>query len=106
MVDDVERAKRFYRAVFGWQFSDTPGYTFVDPGDGVRGGMMAKPAKVPMPALNVYFRVDDIAKSLRDVVESGGTVLAPPMEIPGVGTFAVFADPDQIPIGILQLVAT
>jgi predicted enzyme related to lactoylglutathione lyase len=103
MVNDVDKAKRFYGAVFGWHFTDSPGYTFIDTGEVPRGGMMPKPPAAPSAALNTYFRVDDITKTLRDVVEAGGKVIVPTMEIPGVGSFAIFVDPDNIPIGVLQL---
>lgn len=53
--------------------------------------------------------VDDLERSkasyqrtLRQVVEAGGRVLMPKTEIPGVGWVAMFADPDGIPIGLLE----
>jgi predicted enzyme related to lactoylglutathione lyase len=39
---------------------------------------------------------------LRTVVEAGGTVIVPKTELAQVRWFAMFIDPDQIPIGILQ----
>ena len=104
MVEDVAKAKRFYGAVFGWRFDDTkyPGYTIIDTGQGVGGGMMRRPASSPVAALNTYFQVDDVDATLRAVAEAGGTVIVPKTEIAGVGWFAMFLDPDRIPIGILQ----
>jgi uncharacterized protein len=103
MVDDVDRAKRFYGGVFRWTFDDSrPGYTLVETGEGVRGGLMARPKTAPQAALNTYFSVEDLDRTLRDVVESGGTVVVPRTEIAGVGWFAMFLDPDRIPIGVLQ----
>jgi predicted enzyme related to lactoylglutathione lyase len=46
--------------------------------------------------------VADLDKTLRDVVEAGGTVLVARTEIPP-GWFAMFADPDGIAVGIMQL---
>ena len=37
-----------------------------------------------------YKLVDDIEAAVRAVVESGGMIAHPPMEIPGHGTFAIF----------------
>lgn len=104
MVNDVTRAKQFYGAVFKWRFDDEkfPGYTIIDTGGGVDGGMMAKPPGSPVAALNDYFEVADVGQTLRTVVEAGGTVVVPKTEIPHVGWFAMFLDLDQIPIGILQ----
>jgi predicted enzyme related to lactoylglutathione lyase len=54
-------------------------------------------------ALNSYFRVEDLDRTLRKAVEAGATVIVPRMEVTAVGWFAMFLDPDQIPIGIMQL---
>ncbi|HEU4726820.1 MAG TPA: VOC family protein [Kofleriaceae bacterium] len=104
MVNDIAKAKQFYARVFGWRFDDTrfPGYTIIDTGGEPAGGMMARPPSSPAAALNNYFEVDDAGETLRKVVEAGGTVIVPKTEIPRVGWFAMFLDPDQIPIGILQ----
>lgn len=104
MVNDIAKAKQFYGSVFGWRFDDKgfPGYTIIDTGGSLAGGMMAKPPGSPVAALNDYFEVDDVSQTLRTVVEAGGTVIVPKTEIPRVGWFAMFLDPDQIPIGILQ----
>jgi hypothetical protein len=104
MVSNVEQAKQFYGSVFGWRFDDSqfPGYTAIDTGSGIPGGMMAKPPGSPIAALNTYFQVDDISQTLHSVVQAGGNVVVPKTEIPLVGWFAMFLDPDQIPIGIFQ----
>lgn len=103
MVGDVDKAKAFYGRVFGWQFDETDlEYTMIQTGSTPGGGMMKKPETAPTPALNTYFAVDDIDRTLGVVVETGGTVLVPRTEIPGIGWFAMFADPDEIPVGIFQ----
>ena len=86
-VNDVAKAKQFYGSVFGWRFDDQkfPGYTIIDTGGDLDGGMMPKPPGSPAAALNSYFEVDDASQTLRTVVEA-----------------AMFLDPEQIPIGILQ----
>jgi predicted enzyme related to lactoylglutathione lyase len=37
------------------------------------------------------------------VVEAGAQVIVPRTEVPNIGWFAMFLDPDRIPIGIMQL---
>ena len=105
MVRDVARARAFYGRVFGWRYEAGPGYTMIESGRPPGGGMMALPPPVQSPALTVYFQVEDIDRTLREVVEAGGSVAAPRMEIPP-GWFAVFVDPDGIPVGIMQMRAT
>lgn len=104
MVNDVQKAKAFYGRVFDWKFDDAtyPGYTTIDTGKEPGGGMMAKPATAPAAALNTYFLVEDIDRTLRNAVEAGATVVVPNTDIPNVGWFAMFLDPDRIPIGIFK----
>ncbi len=102
MVTDVERAKSFYGRIFGWRFSSYgPEYTTIDPGGPPQGGLMARPPSAPSAALNVYFQVEDLERTLREVVEAGGQVAVPKTEIPP-GWFAMFIDPDGIAVGVIQ----
>jgi uncharacterized protein len=104
MVKDVERAKAFYKRIFNRTYVPSgPEYTLISTGAEPGGGIMQRPADVPMSSLNTYFRVPDVDKTLRDAVEAGATVIVPRMEVPAVGWFAMFLDPDQIPIGVMQL---
>jgi hypothetical protein len=102
MVSDPARAKAFYQKVFDWNFKPMgPEYTLIETG-GVGGGMMQRPPAVPMSSLNSYFQVPDIDQTLRAAVEAGAKVIVPRTEIPQVGWFAMFLDPDGIAIGVLQ----
>jgi predicted enzyme related to lactoylglutathione lyase len=100
MVNDIAKATTFYRRVFDWSFERTGEYVMVRTGGATEGGMMARPPSAPA-ALNTYFAVDDIDRTLRNVVEAGGRVLVPRTPIPP-GWFAMFLDPDGIPVGILE----
>jgi hypothetical protein len=104
MVEDEERAKTFYKRVFGWSFTPAgPEYTLIDTGAEPGGGLMKRSPGVGMSSLNSYFRVADLDRALRDAVEAGAQVIVPRTEIPTVGWFAMFLDPDRIPIGVMQL---
>lgn len=104
MVGDVSKAKEFYSAVFDWEFDDSsyPGYALIKTGDGPGGGMMTQPDTAPGCALNTYFQVDDVETTLAKATGAGAVVLVPKTPIPGVGYWAMFADPDGIPIGLMQ----
>lgn len=104
MVKDVEKAKAFYGRLFDWTIDDQkfPGYTTIQPGSGPMGGMMARPPGVPMSALNTYFKVADLDATLKRAVELGAKIIVPKREVPGICCFAIFLDPEQIPVGILQ----
>jgi hypothetical protein len=103
MVNDMTTARAFYGRVFDWKFDTSrPEYTMIDTGSSPGGGLMLRPPAAPTAALNTYFAVVDIDATLREVVEAGGTVAVPRTEVPAVGWFAMFLDPDNIPIGIFQ----
>ncbi len=105
MTNDQQKCKAFYGAVFDWNFDDAsmPGYTLINTGTEPSGGVFPKPAEAPGVCLNVYFQVDNIDATLKNAAERGAEVLVPKTEIPGnIGHFAVFADPEGIPVGLMQ----
>jgi uncharacterized protein len=109
---DVDGAKSFYRAAFGWDtetHTDTPmQYTeFKIDGTSI-AGMMAMPPNVPAqvpPYWLAYFAVDDADATVARASELGGDVLVVPMDI-AVGRFAVLADPQGASFGIIKLAET
>jgi len=104
MTDDEAKCKKFYGAVFDWQFdsSSMPGYTLIQTGKEPAGGLMKRPPQAPGPALNVYFEVADISATLEKVRNNGGQVVVPKTPIPNVGHFAMFCDPEGTCLGIFQ----
>jgi predicted enzyme related to lactoylglutathione lyase len=105
---DVEGAKAFYSAVFGWQPDDQDfgGMTYTVfnvAGTGIAGAMPT-PSGVPeaTPAFWLtYFSVEDCDASVAKVQELGGSALGPPHEMAGVGRFAVVADPHGATFGVI-----
>ena len=120
-TSDVEGAKRFYGAVFGWDVLDLGGsggmWTLPGYGDhleesspGLRKGMaeMGAPAgfedvvaalnPIPddqpdtPPHWNVTFAVDDADSTAAKAAELGGKVVVPPFDAPWV-RMTVLADP-------------
>jgi predicted enzyme related to lactoylglutathione lyase len=104
MSNDPERCKQFYGGVLGWEFDDAsmPGYTLIKTGGDPGGGLMKCPDDGPGPGMHVYYLVDDVAATLQRIEAGGGTVLHEETEIPGVGWFAIAADPEGISFGIFK----
>ncbi len=104
MTTDVAKCKAFYGAVFEWKFDDKSmaGYTLIHTGQEPTGGVFAKPPDAPHACTNVYFTVDDIERVLGLAAKHGGKTLVPKTAIPGIGHFAMFADPEGIAIGIMR----
>lgn len=104
MVADAAKAQAFYGSVFGWKFDtdSMPGYTLIDTGHEPTGAIFAAPEGAGGVCANIYFKVADIDATLETATKSGAKVLVPRTEIPGVGFFAMFTDPEGIPVGIMQ----
>jgi len=101
MTTDTAAAAAFYQSVVGWEAKDSGmpggGYTIFNAGTQGVGGMMAIPDEacamgVP-PSWSGYIWVDDVDAYVGKVCAAGGKSLRPAEDIPGVGRFAVVADP-------------
>ena len=101
MTTDTKAAETFYKAVIGWTAADSgmPGqsYTLLSAGATMVGGLMPIPEdarKVGVkPAWMGYIGVDDVDVFAKKVTKAGGAIHKGPDDIPGVGRFAVAADP-------------
>lgn len=105
VVSDPEKSKAFYGSVFDWRFDDAsfPGYTIIDIGEeGRGGGMMQRPPDAPGHSLNTYFGVDDVEATLAKAAAEGATVVIGKTEVPGIGCWGMFLDPDGIPMCLFE----
>ncbi len=104
MSTDPAKSRDFYGKIFDWKFDDSmmSGYTMIQTGSDLGGGLMAKPAEAPAPALNVYIYVDSIEATLAKVRSAGGKIIAEKTPIPNIGAWAMFLDPDGISVGIFE----
>lgn len=99
-----QKVSDFYQDVFDWNISLIPemNYHLVDTGGegGINGGIMT-PKEGPWPGnMAFYIDVDDIDAYVDKVQQAGGEIVVDKMEVPGVGWFALFKDPDERVIGI------
>jgi predicted enzyme related to lactoylglutathione lyase len=91
----------FYGQLFGWEMrSVAPGYTLIDTraGGGIGGGVGRSGTGEPW--LTFYVEVDDLPATLDKVGSMGGRTVVEPMDIPGMGSFAMFDDPDGVLVGL------
>jgi uncharacterized protein len=99
MTNDMKSAAAFYSGVIGWKIADSamPGmeYSIITARDTQVGGVMPIPPGAPgqMPFWNAYIGVPDVDAYAKDAVKLGGIIHREPTDIPGVGRFAVVADP-------------
>lgn len=96
-TSDLERAKAFYSAVFGWGWGGSDDYAEFQVSGRTVGAVMPRPEQMPSEVPDswlVYFASDDLDGDLQKAVELGATTFVGPTEIPGAGRFAVLADPE------------
>src|SRR5262245_3004440 len=115
MSTDPAAAGAFYDKVFGWKprpvdmgggmtytLLDRPGVKNARGDQGSAGGMMKSPPGVPHSFWLAYVAVDNCDKRSEQAARLGATVTVPPTDIPNVGRFACWMDPQQAGIAILQ----
>jgi uncharacterized protein len=96
LTGDVEAAREFYTALFGWKVDPVPEsdgrYWVIKGSDGSNGGMMPLPAEGIPPFWQPYFAVESLEIAQAKVRELGGRVLMEPMAVPS-GAFVAVLDP-------------
>jgi uncharacterized protein len=102
-TSDVKAARQFYAELFGWklQVLEEANYALVDTGDeGAIGGGIGQ-AQGPNQVV-FYIQVDDPQAYLDRIEQAGGKTVVPVTVIPGLVTFAQFADPQGNVVGLLK----
>lgn len=104
---DRARLADFYSRLLGWKSIDQPGfgYTLVQTSDGrgIDGGV--RELGPSGPGVLVYAQVDDVDRVLANALALGAFLVQEPYDVPAIGRFAVFADPEGNRTG-LWMVAT
>ena len=103
---EPQKVSDFYQKAFGWTVKHLPemNYWLADTGGkgGINGGIM-KPQEGPWPGnLCLYIDVPTLGPAIEKVKQAGGKVVVEKREVPGVGKFALFADPDGRVMGIWE----
>ncbi|MGW9429587.1 VOC family protein [Streptomyces decoyicus] len=116
-VPDLDRAKAFYRALFGWEYEERSAATGPFTLCLLRGRRVAALRPVTVTAVDadvegdadadgvavavaegeswwhVHLATDDCDRTAKEIVVSGGTVLVPPADVADLGRTALVADP-------------
>lgn len=113
-VADLDRAERFYHAVFGFdfvrQFLDGNQMSFF-PFDPARPGITGSLAQgeIYVPSRHgavVYFNTTSIDVTLAQATAAGAEILYPRTTLPGLGFVAEFADSEGNRIALFEPEAT
>ncbi len=114
---DSIRMADFYSKAFGWKQQrlgeDMGGYIVVQTSENDEKGMIKNPGMINggiykeskemvNPAPSVVIAVDDVKAHVKIVEDAGGKVMGEPMDIPGVGKYVAFRDPEGNMLSMLQ----
>jgi predicted enzyme related to lactoylglutathione lyase len=109
--DDLERAIKFYRSVFGWEFhrQETAPIQYYDvTTSGIRGGFLERPAAAPaVPsgtnAAVISMEVKNFDEAAAKILELGGQVALPKFAVPGRCWQGYFLDLEENTFGIFEV---
>ncbi len=99
LTTDPKTAGKFYQEIFGWSMISTDmgemgTYYMFKRGDKEEAGAMKMPPQADAPPHWLpYIMVDNVDDSVKKCGKLGGMVYCQPTNIPGIGRFAVMADP-------------
>ena len=112
-VEELERAQKFYKSVFGWKIESLPGIEYnmivTTPVDekgmpkehgAINGGMMKRQRPVTSPVITIG--VEDIEGTIQNIKKMGGEIVRGKMQIGEFGYAAYFKDPEGNIIGLWQ----
>ena len=105
-ASDIDAALDFYSKVVGWTFTDYPGeggrprYAVLEVGDRGVGGVTTTSGA--NPGWRGYIYSHDVDATVQEITAKGGTLVYGPDDIPGVGRFAIVADPQGAPFELLK----
>ena len=112
VADNPERAMKFYKEVFGWEFNKWDGpqdYWLVKTGEdsqpGINGGLTPKTNQGSGNTggrITNSIDVPSIDEFSNKISMEGGKVLSPKIPSPGVGYLAICEDTEGITFGIIQ----
>jgi len=103
-ADDLDRAKRFYSAVAGWEINETPdfpGYHMFRTAPQAGGGL-GKRGETVGTTLRIYITVDRLEDAMAAAEANGGSTVVQPTDIPGMGRYCAVNDPEGNEIGLWE----
>ncbi|NOG72185.1 VOC family protein [Roseicella sp. DB1501] len=109
LTPDPDGGAAFYGAVLGWQAAPVEGspigYRLFGSGETMVAGLLSIPragGEGMRPGWLGYVGVEDVDRAAAAVLRAGGAQHVPPTDIPGVGRFALVADPQGVSFYLMR----
>lgn len=105
---NLEKTRAFYSGLLGWEYAPgAPNMAMVGnlgpmaatKTEGI-GGHLTALGHPPHQYVTIYAQVDDIEATLAKAAKLGGSTLIPKVEVPNIGWFAWFKDPEGNVLGL------
>ena len=111
-ADDLQRARRFYSAVFGWKFEPwgPPDFYMIKDSKGADPGTFGSLQKRDVPlgdtkamlGFDCTIAVKSVDETLRAIEKAGGTIVMKKMTIGTVGHLIKFLDTEGNRVGAME----
>lgn len=107
MSPNPEQSRAFYGGLFGWTYEvggeETGGYAMAQLGGKTAAGIGRLPKDAPYPSCwTAYFNVENAVDTAMAIIDAGGAIAIPVMQVMDAGRFAVAIDPSGAPFGLWQ----
>ena len=106
MTPDGAASQAFYGPMLGWTFGGNDEYREIQGSEGGVGGMLQLTPEMTAggarPCWVGYILVDDVDKMVESVEHGGGKTYMPARDMPGIGRFAMVADPQGAPFYVMK----
>jgi len=112
-VDNLERAKKFYKTAFDWALTPMPQmeYTLLNTVEvdeknmpkesgAINGGMMKRGEAIKNVVITIS--VENMDEAIKKVQSLGGKIVQGKMEVPNMGITAYFQDTEGNVLGLWQ----
>jgi predicted enzyme related to lactoylglutathione lyase len=105
---EPEKLSKFYQQAFDWKvtFHQEMSYRIVETGGdgGINGGIFTPDRSGPWPGnMSMYIQVDDLEAHAKKIEAAGGKIVVARQEVPGMGAFSLFEDPDGRVMGCWEV---
>ena len=99
------KLSEFYEKIFDWKIQHIPemSYHVVETAGqgGINAGIMQPKHEGPWPGnMTFYIDVDNLGEYRKRIVEARGKMLVEEQELPGMGAFSLFTDPEGRMMGL------
>ena len=105
MSKDPAKIAGFYEKIFDWKIKHLPEMNYrvveTESQGGINGGILKPDRPEPWPGNTMfYIAVDDLASYRKRIVDAGGKIHVEEQEVPNMGWFALFSDPEGRLMGL------